>query len=127
MAGDLAEALLHGVQFAFESEAATQEDDSRPDWAREAYALEAQGRLEEAEQTMRQGCDHIGVLISIAEMYRQRMLRLAQAGDVAGAAHARTKAVEWAYSYAGCATSGGEGAALSYERDEFIRDLGGHK
>ncbi len=74
---------------------APQDEDGRPEWAREAYALESQDRLEEAEQTMRQCCDHIGVLISIAEMYRQRMLRLVQAGDVAGAAHAlRSSPVE---------------------------------
>ena len=32
-------------------------------------------------------------------------------------------AVEWMATYAGWATSGGEGAALSYERDQF-RALG---
>ncbi|MFG6428765.1 hypothetical protein [Roseateles sp. LYH14W] len=124
MAGDLGEVLLYGIQFQMEFEPPAP-DDGQPEWAREAYALEAQDRLEEAEQAMRRGCDHIGVLISIAHMYRQRMLRLAQAGDTAGAAHARSKAVEWAYSYAGSATSGGEGAALSMERDEFVRELGG--
>ena len=73
---------------------------------------------------MREGCDPMGVLISIAEMYRQRMQRLRLAGDLAGAAQARAKAVEWACSYAGSATSGGEGAALSHERDIFIEGLG---
>ena len=126
MAGDLGEVLLYGIQFQMEF-APPAPDDGQPEWVREAYALEAQDRLEEAEQAMRRGCDHIGLLISIAHMYRQRMLRLAQAGDTAGAALARSKAVEWAYSYAGSATSGGEGAALSMERDDFIRELGGHE
>ena len=124
MAGDLAEVLLHGIQFAMESAMVAKDDDGHPEWARKAYALEAKDRLEEAEQTMRQGCDQIGVLLSIADMYRKRMLRLAQSGDVAGAAHARAKAVDWAYSYAGSATSGGEGAALSMARDDFIKGLG---
>ena len=124
MAGDLAEVLLYGIQFAMEPAVVAQDNDGQPEWARKAYALEAQGRLEEAEQAMRDGCDQIGVLLSIAEMYRRRMQRLAQAGDAAGAAHARAKAVDWAYRYAGSATSGGEGAALSMERDDFIKELG---
>ena len=53
MAADLGEALLFGVQFEPEAEAApaiTEDDDTRPVWARRACALEAGGRLDEAEQ-----------------------------------------------------------------------------
>ncbi|MFN0182423.1 MAG: hypothetical protein ACKVQR_01265 [Aquabacterium sp.] len=126
-ATDLGEALLYGVRFQGEDAPAPADvDDNRPAWARRAQALEAQGRLDEAEQAMRDGCDQIGVLMSIAVMYRERMVRLAAAGDVAGATDARARAVSWAQAYAGCATSGGEGAALSRERDTFVGGLG-HK
>ncbi len=138
-AADLGEALLFGVQFLgeaqVEAEAAPERDPEpasghdletapeQPEWARRAYALEADDRLAEAEQAMRQGCDVLGVLISIAEMYRRRMIRLAAAGDAAGAAHARERAIDWAHQYAAGATSGGEGVALSRERDAFIASL----
>ena len=125
-ATDLGEALLFGVQF--EPDDAPAEDtaaneDAQPDWARRAYALEAEDRLDEAEKAMRDGCDQLGVLISIAQMYAERMARLATAGDTAGAAEARRRAESWAWGYAACATSGGEGAALSIERDAFIAEL----
>lgn len=96
----------------------------RPAWALQARGLEEAGRLAEAEQVMRDGCDHLGVLMSIAEMHRRHMQRLAAAGDSAGAAQAREQAVRAAWAYAAGATSGGEGAALSRERDAFIAQLG---
>lgn len=127
MAGDLAEALLMGIQFGMEIESTGQPGEAElPEWAQQARALEAQGRMEEAEQAMREGCPQLGVLISIAEMYRRRMQRLAGAGDPAGAAAARERAIHFAQQYASGATSGGEGAALSRERDRFIEELG-HK
>jgi len=101
-----------------------QADAQLPAWARHARALEAADRLDEAEQAMLAGCDQLGVLMSIAEMYRQRMLRLAVGGDSAGAADARARAERWAWQYAANATSGGEGVALSRERDSFIASLG---
>lgn len=123
-AADLAEALLLGVRSGQEGEVTPNSAEPGPDWARRACALEAQGRLEEAERAMLDGCDQQGVLMSIACLYRQRMQRLAAAGDAAGAADARQRARDWAWRYAAGATSGGEGLALSRERDEFIRTLG---
>ncbi len=125
-ATDLGEALLFGVQFEPEptpDEPATEDEDPRPDWARRADALEAEGRLDDAEQAMRDGCDHLGVLISIAQMHAEHMVRLATAGDIAGAAEVRERAESWAWRYAAGATSGGEGEALSLERDAFIDAL----
>ena len=58
-----------------------------------------------------------------AQLHRERMLRLQEAGDLAGARAAFEKASDWICSYAGFATSGGEGAALSLERDEFLASL----
>jgi hypothetical protein len=90
-----------------------------PEWWRNALALEAQDRCEEAEQVIREACPHLGFASSTAEMYRLRMLRLKQAGDQPGALAAFRKSSDFIWSYASMATSGGEGAALSLERDEF--------
>ena len=94
-----------------------------PPWWSRAQWLEAQDRLQEAEQTIRNGIPAIPCAIQIAEMYRLRWIRL-QHSDPATARQARQQAAEWACTYAGWATSGGEGVALSRERDEFIRQLG---
>lgn len=103
--------------------------DSLPAWWRQALALEVQDQLEAAETVIREGCPYIGYAASTAEMYRLRMLRLKQAGDVAGALAAFRKASAFIFHYASLATSGGEGAALSYERDQFraqlVADYGG--
>jgi len=95
-----------------------------PEWWRRARALEAAGRLEEAERAITGAVDHIGASASVAELYAQRMQRLAEQGDAAGAAAAGDKAEQWIRSYASQATSGGEGAALSLERDEFLARIG---
>jgi hypothetical protein len=97
--------------------------ENRPDWLTQAEALEREDRLIEAEDLIRNPVPHQGFAISIAEMYRRRMLRLSANGASAGAAEARQKASDWAYFYASQATSGGEGLALSAERDEFLQGL----
>ena len=103
--------------------------DGQPLWWHQALALEAEGKLEAAEKQIRDAVNHIGFASSTAEMYRLRMLRLKQAGDKAGALEAFLKSSDFIASYAGMATSGGEGAALSLERDEFrsqlVREYGG--
>ena len=101
---------------------------SGPDWWRKAAALEAEGKDAEAEQAIRQAVPHIGAASSIAEMYARRMRAFQRAGDEPRAIAAFKKAVDWMGTYAGWATSGGEGAALSYERDQFhaalVREFG---
>jgi hypothetical protein len=97
--------------------------DNRPDWLTQAEALEHEDRLIEAEDIIRNAVPHQGFAISIAEMYRKRMLRLQAKGDTDGAAAARQKASDWAYFYASQATSGSEGLALSAQRDEFLQGL----
>lgn len=125
LAGDLAEALLHSLQFVSErAEPEAPADDGRPAWARQAEALEAQGRLAEAERVMLDGCPYQGVLISVAEMYRRERGRCLARGDAPGATAAHFSAVRFAHAYAASATSGGEGAALSRERDAFLAALG---
>jgi len=97
----------------------------QPDWWRDAVLLERADRLEEAEQTIEKALDHIGVYSSLAHMYEERCARLARQGREEDAAAARERAIHWLYVYASSATSGGEGAALSRERDQRIAALGG--
>lgn len=88
-------------------------------WARAAQSTEGPDRLEEVEREMLASIDHIGVAGSIAEIYAERMRAFQRAGNEARAIAAFKLAVDWMGSYASSATSGGEGAALSYERDRF--------
>jgi hypothetical protein len=96
---------------------------TQPGWFLQAEALERENRLTEAEDVISKAVRDQGFAISIAEMYRKRMIRLRAMGDDAGAAEARKKASEWAYFYASQATSGGEGLALSHQRDIFLGTL----
>ncbi|MBC8089358.1 MAG: hypothetical protein H7Z40_19005 [Phycisphaerae bacterium] len=88
-------------------------------WWRDARSTAGPDHLEEAEQVMRAEIDHIGVAASIAEMYAQRMRAFQAEGNEPRAIAAFKLADQWMATYAGWATSGGEGAALSLERDEF--------
>jgi hypothetical protein len=56
-------------------------------------------------------------------MYRRRMIRLKDAGDIAGAEAAFSKSYDWMCTFASCATSGGEGMANSMARDEHLEKL----
>lgn len=88
-------------------------------WARIAQSTDGPDRLEAVEKEMLAAIDHIGVASSIAEMYAQRMRMFQRAGNEPRAIAAFKLAVDWMGTYASWATSGGEGAALSYERDQF--------
>ena len=94
-----------------------------PVWLNRARELEAEGRFEDAENVVRNAVPHLSFAYVIAEMYRDRMLLLMEQGDGAGAKDAFERARGWAVFYASQATSGGEGVALSAERDEFLRHL----
>lgn len=94
-----------------------------PVWWNKAVALEQKDQLAEAEKLIRDSVPHLAFASAIADMYRLRMLRLQAAGDAAGALAAFKKSSEFIFMYAGMATSGGEGAALSLERDEFRAQL----
>lgn len=97
--------------------------DGKPEWWHRALALEAQNKLKEAEETIQAGCPYQGYAYSTAEMYRLRMVRLKNAGDDVGALEACRRSSNWIFFYASMATSGGEGAALSMERDQFRAEL----
>lgn len=120
-AGNLAGLILASCVFATPEAAATEKRaaDGLPGWWTQALALEAQDKLEAAERVIRDGCQHMGFAASTAELYRRRMHRLKAAGDQTGARTAFRKASEFITFYASMATSGGEGAALSLERDQF--------
>jgi hypothetical protein len=97
--------------------------DNAPAWWHEALALEAQGRLEAAEAHIRASCPTIGFACATADMYLRRMGRLKAGGDAPGALDAFLRSSDFIWRYASMATSGGEGAALSIERDEFRAQL----
>jgi hypothetical protein len=92
-------------------------------WARAAQSTDGPDRLEEVEKEMLAAIDHIGVAASIAEIYAERMRAFQRAGNEPRAIAAFKLAVDWMANYASSATSGGEGAALSYERDQFRQAL----
>ncbi|MBL9136159.1 MAG: hypothetical protein JNK85_09840 [Verrucomicrobiales bacterium] len=93
--------------------------DGKPEWWHQALALEVEDQLVAAETLIRERCPHIGFAHATAEMYRLRMGRLLAAGDRAAAREAFLKASAFIRYYASLATSGGEGLALSEERDQF--------
>jgi hypothetical protein len=121
-AANMGELILNSAVFGSFA-AATQASDHGPDWWMAALLMERADRLDEAEQCITDAIDHIGAAIQVAELYRQRMLRLQDEGQPGEALKARGAAIRWAHHYAACATSGGEGAALSRERDAFIAQL----
>ncbi len=97
----------------------------RPEWWRTAVVHEREDRLDDAEQAILRAVDHIGAYSSVANLYEERYARLARAGRHDAAMDARERAIHWLHMYASSATSGGEGAALSLERDQRIAELGG--
>ncbi|HWA15486.1 MAG TPA: hypothetical protein VG817_03580 [Gemmatimonadales bacterium] len=96
---------------------------NQPAWLTRAKQLEGAGKLKEMEATIKDAIPHLSFAHTIASLYRDRMARLKQEGDSTGAASAYQEAKEWIYFYAAQATSGGEGAALSLERDRFLAEL----
>ena len=92
----------------------------QPDWWRVAVMHERADRLEEAEETILKAVDHLGAYSSIASLFEARQSRMQRAGRTDEAMAAADRATRWLYLYAGGATSGGEGAALSRERDQRI-------
>lgn len=92
-------------------------------WQAKAQSLEGPDRLKDVEEEIQRAYPHIGAAASVAEMYARRMRAFQRAGNEPRAVAAFKLAVQWMYTYASWATSGGEGAALSYERDQFIAAL----
>lgn len=94
-----------------------------PEWYNRAIQLEREGDVKAAEQLLKDSIPHAAYAMEIANMHRARMIRFAAAGDLKAARASRAEAVDWADTYASFATSGGEGAAFSWERDQFLAGL----
>jgi hypothetical protein len=116
-AGNCAEVLLRDAVF-FDAIGA------EPIWWTEAQRLEQAGYVDTAEKLIRSNIDHLGCYSQIAYLHELRGVRLQAAGDAAGARAAFEASGTWMDHMASGATSGGEGAALSLQRDEHHRRLG---
>jgi hypothetical protein len=84
----------------------------------------ASERLTAEERSFKDRIPSAHYALAIAEMYRARWANLSAEGKSDEAEIARQKASDWAYSFASMATSGGEGTAFSYERNQFLKSLG---
>lgn len=105
------------------AEAASTRTSSAPWWTR-AKALQDQGLLDEAIALIEREGDIAEALLMQAAVHAARMRRALEASDRDAACDAWRKAVTCARSYASSATSGGEGAARSLERDRVLAELG---
>jgi hypothetical protein len=114
-AADYADLLLKSAEY--------EEGGDGPEWWQRAVRLERADRLEEAERLVKESIPSLHFAMQTAEMYRMRWMRLRGAEPEKGT-EARRRAAAWARQYASYATSGGEGAALSRERDAFLESLG---
>ncbi len=94
-------------------------------WVRAAQSTDGPDQLKDVEEEMRKAFPHIGAASSIGEIYAQRMRAFQRAGNEPRAIAAFKLAVDWMDTYTSWATSGGEGAALSDERDMFHASLVG--
>jgi hypothetical protein len=95
-----------------------------PDWWQDAVRLERLDDLKAAEDRILKAIDHLGVYSQIAHLYELRGNRLRAQGDATGAKTAYATSCEWMDRMAAGATSGGEGVALSLQRDEHRARLG---
>lgn len=96
----------------------------QPDWWIKAQQLEHADRLDEAERVIEQAMmPNLPYAQQTAELYRLRTVRLLSEKRTSEAAEARQRAIRWIDLNASFATSGGEGAALSYVAEQFKRTL----
>ena len=99
------------------------DDAGKPEWWLKARRLEVGNQLEAAEALIKDSVPNLYFAEVTADLYRLRMNRLKAAHDKAGALEAYRRARTFIYFFASMATSGGEGAALSGERDVFMKQL----
>lgn len=86
----------------------------------EAEAHELADRLDEIEPTIRAADDSLWTCCMIAEIFKRRMLRMKAEGRMKQAEEAFAMSYAWMCDFASGATSGGEGAANSYARDQHL-------
>lgn len=122
-AGDTAELVLHHLRFV-PADAGPAPDPTGPSWWQEAQRRAAAGDVAAAEQLVLRSVPHLGAYAQLAELHEWLGRRFAAAGDAAAAEAAFDASCRWMDQMASCATSGGEGMALSLQRDEHRRRLG---
>jgi len=93
-------------------------------WKMLLEQLAAEGRFAEFEALARQNIPNAWFALYIAEMHAGRLSQYQADGNHVAALAAHAAAESWARTFASMATSGGEGAAFSRERDELLRLLG---
>lgn len=92
-------------------------------WLRMALDPSQPDQIEALEAEVSKMITVNGSAASLAELYAERMRMFQRAGDETRAVAAFKRAVAWMGTYASWATSGGEGAAMSLERDQFRQAL----
>lgn len=98
-------------------------DAGKPEWWIKARKPEAEDKLEAAEAMIKNAVPNLYFAEVTADLYRLRMLRLMQKGDKAAAREAFRQSKNFIFFFASMATSGGEGAVLSADRDRFMKQL----
>lgn len=93
-------------------------------WWSRAKALRDAGRLDEAIAIVERDTDRAEALLVQADLHMERLRRARADRDIDVARDAWKKAASCARTYAASATSGGEGAARSIERDRILAELG---
>jgi len=114
--GNLAELIVRDTQFL-------DREIEGPPWWQQAIRLLQQGLTEAAEQCIQQAVPHLGAYAQIAHLHELRGHHLTILGDAVGARMAFLRSCEWMDQMAANATSGGEGAAHSLERDQHRKRL----
>jgi hypothetical protein len=93
-------------------------------WWSRAKALRDEGRLDEAIAVVERDGDRAEALLVQADLHMDRLRRARAEREIDVARDAWKKAASCARAYAASATSGGEGAARSIERDRILAELG---
>lgn len=93
-------------------------------WWSRVKALRDEGRLDEAIALVERDGDRAEALLVQADLHAERLRQARAEHRIDAARDAWQKAASCARAYAASATSGGEGAARSLERDRILADLG---
>ncbi len=93
-------------------------------WTSRVARLRHEGQIEEAIAVIEREGDCGEALLLEAQLHAERMRGALAAAQTQAARNAWQQAVRWARAYAASATSGGEGAARSFECERFLKHLG---
>lgn len=117
--------LIEWLRQHLECEPIAVDEPSAPEpWWTRVKKLRERGLLDEAVSVAERDGDRAEALLVQAELHVERMRRAEAAGQSDIAREAWHRASACACTYAASATSGGEGAARSLERDRVLAQLG---